>query len=545
MGGILESMFPRVAQRRAEARLAAAAADARAANLRALQSQIERRSAFKAAETNRLNANMPRWTGDLNTWLLTQLPVLRARSRWLCANNPYASSAIGMLCNYVVGTGMVPQAATRYAEKQPDGTIRLVEREAWNDYVDDLWQEWADNVDVTAGPGEESGWWEFQSVVLRRLFEDGEVFIRLLNPKDWPVVPFASEILMPEWVNTYIQKDSQTGNRIVAGIELDRFGRKVAYHFQKAQPDGTSNFASDVRIPATDIIHIFIRHQPRQLRGVPLMVPVLERFYSLDEYADFELISAKIAACFGAFITRPPGDKGDILNKGDGSVAVRDAEGNELTTVEPGMIANLPEGYGVTFAQPQKPGATFDMFTTFHLRALGAGIEGGLSYESLTRDTSRSTFAGGRLAQIMDYQTYRNMQMFLEKRLGVPYRRRWLEAAVESGTVTAPGYFTDAKTRAAWERCDFIHSGWSWGINPVQEVNAATASMRAGITTLADECSYLGRNWKQQLRLQAKINREAAALGIQLAGNPADDGKDDTAAIPDEKDPPTEDIETP
>ncbi len=530
MGGMFDKLFPGFAARRAEARLAAARAEAQAAAYAKLSADLKARSAFKGAETNRLNSHYQRWTGDLNIWLLSQLRTLRERSRWLCANNPYASSAIGILQNYVVGTGMQPQAAVRSVVKDADGQVKLEERDNWNDYVDDVWERWAKNVDLTCGHGEPSSFWEMQTIVLRRLFEDGEVFIRTANPRNWPVVPFASEILMPEWLDETIQKDGTTGNQIIAGIEIDGYGRKVAYHFRRARGDGTTQFATrDIRIPAEEMIHVFIRHQPRQLRGIPLMVPVLERFYSLDEYADFELISAKIAACFGAFITRPAGDSGDILKKADGTVEVKDAEGNILSTVEPGMIANLPEGYGVTFAQPQKPGATFDMFTVFNLRSLGAGIEGGLSYESLTRDTSRSNFAGGRLSQIMDYQTFRAMQKFLEERFGVPYRNRWLEALVASGGIEAPGFLTDPAMRDYWSRCDFIQSGWSWGINPLQEVNAARESMRAGITTLADECSYLGRSWKQQLRLQSKINREANLLSIQLSGNPAHDNVPDDA----------------
>lgn len=527
MGRLFDSIFPGMAAKRAEARMRAVQAEARAAALQAAQAELKARSAFKGAETNRLNSHLPSWTGDLNTWMKTQLKTLRARSRWLCANNAYAKSAVSILNNYVIGTGMLPQASVRDVVKTPDGGREIVERDEWNDYADDLWDDWAENVDLTCGDGEEGSWWEFQKMVMRRLFADGEVFIRTANPKDWPVVPFACEILMPEWLNEYITKDRDTGNQITMGIEVDQWGRKVAYHFRKAKGDGTAPLDNDIRIPASQIIHVFVREQPRQLRGIPFMVSVLERFYSLDEYADFELISAKIAACFGAFITRPAGDSGDILKKDDGTVEVKDAEGNVLSTVEPGMIANLPEGYGVTFAQPQKPGATFDMFTSFHLRALGAGIEGGLSYESLTRDTSRSNFAGGRLAQIMDYQTYRDMQTFFEKRLGRPFRKRWLEAAVSAGALHCPGLLTDPAARRYWERCDFIFSGWSWGINPLQEVNASRESMRAGITTLADECSYLGRSWKQQLRMQRRVNRVAKSYGIQLSGNPADDGTND------------------
>lgn len=523
MKSFLEWALPGVARRRAENRRAAAAADAQAANLRLLEVQLKARSHFKAAEGNRLTNHYPAWDGDLNSWTPTQLKLLRNKSRWLAMNNEYAKSALGILSNYVVGTGMLPQAAVRRAVKHGD-EIEMEDMDGWNDFADDLWEEWSESIDIGCGELDPRGFLELQTMTLRRLFIDGEVFIRVVNPKDWPVVPLACEMLLPEWLNEYISKDPDTGNMIDHGIELDSHGRRVAYHFSKAKGNGAAKFPSDIRLKANEVIHIFKRESPRQLRGVPELAAVMDRVFSLGEYTDFELISAKIAACFGAFITRPAGDSGNVLTNKEGRPQVTDSDGNVVTTVEPGIIANLPEGYGVSFAQPQKPGATFDMFATHNLRAIGAGIGDGLSYEALTRDTSRSTFAGGRLSQIMDYQTFRGLQQFMEKRLGKPIRRLWLEAAVSSGAIEAPGYFESGAMRRFWERCDFIHSGWSWGINPLQEVNAARESMRAGITTLADECSYLGRNWKQQLRMQRKINRVAQRYGVQLSGNPADDG---------------------
>lgn len=508
-------VFPGIAAKRARMRAQTEAAE------------IYVRSAFRSAETNRLNSNWRSWSGDLNTWLASQLRPLRNRSRWLVANTPTASSAIGTLTNYVIGTGMVPQGAVRQmVESIVDGRKKLdaIEMEAWNDYHDDLFIDWAANVDLTCTEDNPGTFYDIQAMALRRWFEDGEVFIRTRAVKSWPNVPFAVEVLMPEWLDEFITKNEDTGNDVFMGVETDKFGRAVAYHFKAAGPDG-STYPSQktVRVPAAEIIHLFIRHQPRQLRGIPPMVAVMEKFFQLDEYVDFELISAKIAACFGAFITTPAGDSGDVVKGANGETQVKDAEGNVLTTVEPGIIGKLPPGYGVTFASPQKPGTTFGMFTEHHQRLQGAGIEFGLSYESVTRDTSKTAYAGGRLSQLMDFQTFRTLQTVFTKKLIIPIHNRWLEAAIASGALVAPGYFMPDPGKEFWQRCDVLTSGWPWGINPLQEVNAARGSMRSGITTLADECSYLGRSWKSQVRLKAKIDRECKRLGVVLDSDPAND----------------------
>lgn len=505
--------------------------------------QLARSAAFKASQTTRLNSNLPSWNGDLNVYLKSELRRIRNRSRWLCCNNPHATSAIGTLTAFAVGTGLVPQSGVRKMVKTvgEDGLARFepVELEAWNDYADDLWHDWSGNVDLTGSPDEPISMYEIQCMALRRWFEDGEVFIRTRAVKGWPHVPFAVEVLMPEWLDETMFKNETTGNDVIMGIEVDKFGRKVAYHFRAADSEGVASINKrSVRVPASEMIHLYIRHQPRQLRGIPPMVSVLERFFHLDEYVDYELIAAKIAACFGAFITTPSGDSGNVVTtqdeNGETSTNVTDAEGNILTTVEPGIIGKLPPGYGVSFAQPQKPGATFGLFTEYHQRTLGAGIEFGISYEAISKDTSKSNFAGGRLAQLSDFQTYRSVQKVLADKLVRPIRNRWMDAAVSSAALTAPGYFMGegiGTGKAFWQRCDILTSGWSWGINPLQEVNASRESMKAGITTLADEAAYLGRDWKSQLRLKAKIDRECKRLKVVINSDAANDKKEQTQNV--------------
>ena len=119
----------------------------------------------------------------------------------------------------------------------------------------------------------------------------------------------------------------------------------------------------------------------------------------------------------------------------------------------------------------------------------------------MTRDTSGQTFAGGRLAQQMDYQAFRPFQDFIARKFCIPVYRRWLAMAVLSRTVIAPGYFENPRF---WEACEFMPPGWSRGINPLHDSNSSIASKEAGITTLAEECAFNGKDWKRQLRLAGR-----------------------------------------
>jgi capsid protein len=133
----------------------------------------------------------------------------------------------------------------------------------------------------------------------------------------------------------------------------------------------------------------------------------------------------------------------------------------------------------------------------------------------MTRDTTGQTFAGGRLSQQMDYQAFRPFQEFVARKFCSPIYRRWLQTAILDGVIIAPGYW---KTPSFWQRHQWLQPSWSKGINPTQDVSASISSMEAGLTTLADECGFAGRDWKEQLRIARKIKAVADQYGLTLRG---------------------------
>ena len=61
------------------------------------------------------------------------------------------------------------------------------------------------------------------------------------------------------------------GNAIRQGIEFDRIGRRVAYHFLRRHPGDSTDpgLAGEmVRVPASEVIHVIDPVEGGQLRGV-------------------------------------------------------------------------------------------------------------------------------------------------------------------------------------------------------------------------------------------------------------------------------------
>lgn len=473
----------------------------------------QERADFKAAEQSRLNAHWSASAGDINAFLKAELPRMRNRSRWLFRNTPGAVSAMNALKMFVIGNGIQQQSRARFRTRV-DGKRVWQELDEFNEDCDDLFDTWSRNADISGSDSSPLGFIDVQNRVLRRWVEDGEVFIQHVVDRRNPSVPLYCQFVEP----TQLDLNKTTGrnnNPVTLGVERNKDTHQpLAYWIG---PIGKSK-----RYPASNLCHLFDPLYPGQARGFPLMHAVTEQFFQLDEYVDAELLACKVAACLCAFIERAPeqSELGDILPDSEGATQATDADGKKLTHMQAAMIANLPHGSKVHITQPQKPSATFQPFTEHIQRKIGAGIEWGLSYEALTRDTSKATFAGGRLAQLMDFQAFTAIQRFFGRRYYSPFRETWLDLAVTGGHLVAPG-FNSPNSKIDYRKHEWIPPGYQYGINPVQEVTAKRERMRAGISTLADECAALGRDWRSTLAQIAREEAEAARLGITLTNDGA------------------------
>ncbi len=79
------------------------------------------------------------------------------------------------------------------------------------------------------------------------------------------------------------------GNVIRQGIEFDRIGRRLAYHFLRRHPGdvtdpgvATGVAGETVRIPASEIIYVIDPVDAGQLRGVSKFAPAIVKCIGLD-----------------------------------------------------------------------------------------------------------------------------------------------------------------------------------------------------------------------------------------------------------------------
>lgn len=320
---------------------------------------------YEAAKRGRRTRNWTAPDSGPNVSTVTSLSILRARSRDLARNNPWARKAIEVLKTNVIGTGIRPNFQKKNA--------RLV----------DSWRMWAETTECDFDG--RMDFYGIQAMVMRNVAEAGECIVRKRVDSSGKF-PIKLQVLESDFLD--MNKDgvrTDSGNYIIAGIEYDPNGKRVAYWLHEVHP--TENrwqnwTAISNRVPVEDVIHVFRPDRPGQVRGVPFGASALLRLRDLDEYEDAQLVRQKIAACFSAFVTST------------GEAAISGSNADQYDRLEPGTIQYLERGESVTFAAP--PGAEgYGEYTKKVLQAIAAGF--GVTYEAMTGDLTNVNFSSGRM----------------------------------------------------------------------------------------------------------------------------------------------------
>jgi lambda family phage portal protein len=431
----------------------------------------EGQRAYAGAAVNRLTGDWSALNTSADSEILTSLRLLRARSRELVRDNEHASNAVRIVQNNVIGTGIGLQAQVVNARGKLQDTA--------NDAIEKAWATWADRKTChTAGL---LGFADIERLVVGQLVEAGEVLVRKIKrPFGGSKIPFALEVIEADrLMDQYQTAKAPNGNSIRMGVEVDEWGRPVAYWLHPNHP-GDYQFASFqpskfIRVAAEEIIHLYIIDRVPQTRGVPWFHAVLKRLHDMGGTVEAEIVAARASANIVGFIKAPEAGAGEDVQSGQ-----------RIIESEPGTFKQLLPGEDFIGFNPSRPNSGLDPFIRFLLRSVAAGI--GVSYESLSRDYSQSNYSSSRLALLDDRDLWRVLQGFVIRNFRAEIHHDWLEAAVLSGELAFPDFYSN---RAKYEAVRFKPRGWSW-IDPTKEVTAYRLAVRAGFMTVGDVISNTG-----------------------------------------------------
>lgn len=408
-------------------------------------------------------SNAPRMSNFLasnigvNTSISSSLTTLRGRSRQAIRNNPLAKSAQGTKTSNMVGTGIRPRFNF---EDNPD--LKKEIQELWDDSVPEL--DWDGTTDFYGQ----------QAIVSNSVFSDGEC-LAMFRPRNRfadLAVPLQVQLIEADHLDVAYSTVLPNGNKVRMGIEYSKIGKRVAHWLHKDHPGEMymDNDGTRVRVPASEIMHVFDPTRPGQQRGLPSSSTILVKLHEIDQCIDAELVRRKTTALFGGFI-RMLGDEDPMDLIGDPIDNTDDVVG-----LEPGTFPVLKPGQDVVFSDPKDVSGSYIAWMRQQLMDLARGW--GITYDQLTGDLSQVNYSSIR-AGLLEFR--RAIQQEQNKTIIFQFCRpivqRWLATAVLSGKVLIPDYLQ--KKRRYHRAISWQPQPWPW-IDPYKDIMGEILEMRAG-----------------------------------------------------------------
>lgn len=444
---------------------------------------------------------------------------LRERARDLYEGGGLARSGPATLTTSVVGWGIHPKP-------QIDGDYLGISDEAREEAERNILREfrlWAENNMCDAE--RQQNFYGLQQLAFLSMLMSGDVFV-LFGMKENQRTPYqttirlleADRICNPDSTGGSESIATESGGRIIDGVEIDREGAVIRYHIASRSPNAGNDsseltwqpieaFGKDTGYPI--VLHIMTWERPEQRRGIPFVSAEIELIKQFSRYMNAELAGKVVSAMLTLFITS---------KEDDGKAGMEDAvnEDEKVTDDElklelaPGAIYDLPPGKDVTTVDPKRSDTQFESFVNTCITVIASSM--GIPKEVLIKKYE-SNYTAARAALLDFWRTVRVYRTRFNAAFNQPIYEQWLSEAVAAGRIEAPGFFDDPAIRQAWCGCSWM--GASMGhVDPLKEVNAAAMRISQNISTQEQEASeYNGNDWSANVRQRKREIEAMRELG--------------------------------
>jgi len=425
------------------------------------------RSPFIAAAHDRLTASWAAGHQAINEELRSDLDALRARARDLAKNNEYARKFMRLVARNVVGpAGFTLQARVQDAPGKPDGLA--------NSAIEAAWARWCKR-----GGAEISGRMTFVDAcraIISAVARDGEALVRLVRGADAANPELlAIQLLDVARLDTARNTARVNGrNAIIMGVEVDAYLRPQAYWI-KDKPDAST--ATAQRLPAVDVLHIFVPETAEQTRGLPWMHAAMIALHDLGEFNRSALLAARKGADTLGWLTTASGDVPPDLLGGSA-----EAEPLRLPqTGDKGYFDVLPDGVEVKPYDSKYPNEVYEPFTKAILRRISSGFD--VAYNGLANDLEGVNFSSIRAGVLEERDQWATLQSWFTDALLEPIYTAWFNAAMLMGTITMPnGTPLPVAKSAKFSAHEWQGRRWSW-VDPIKDIEAARLEIKTGIAS--------------------------------------------------------------
>lgn len=457
--------------------------------------QAKRSSGFFGAEYSRITSSLVSETRHINDIIRWQGHTLLARSRQLAHNNPYGAKFFRMVVNNMCG----PKPF------QLQGRVKTVKKGAPDDFanqaIESGWAGWSrpGNCDFIGRLSLN----DIYRLACRVIARDGECLIRIHEGSHAGPYGIQLQMIDVDRLDFNLNRQISGGNVIHAGVEVDNAGRTVAYHIAKRRPAqwqcGTVAMEYE-RIPAEQMIHLFVPLDPEQVRGVPWVYAALIVLHNLGAFEEAAVIAARVGAAKMGFFERDP-------NFPEETGGERDSQGARIMDAEPGTFEELPLGLKFTGWEPQYPDAQVGPFIKSCLRGVASAL--GVSYHSLGNDLEAVNFSSMRGGILEEREEWMQMQDWFIEHFCQPLYERWLAMATLSGKLRLNGSLDK------YSAVHFQPRRWQW-VDPLKDVQANIEAIQYGLKSRTGVVAEGGEDIEDVYDQLAAETALAEAKGVRI-----------------------------
>ena len=412
------------------------------------------------------NANKDFWnaTSSFETTAMPDRDRLRARARWLSANNAIMDNIDNAIINNVVGNGITLQSITGM--------------KAFDKDVETRFNQWAKDHEVCDSTGRFT-FATLQRMIIKSRMVDGEIFIYFNITKKGLSLQL-------------IESDSLDAGRQDGGIELDHKNKVKKYHFTDANNKPFS-------IKAKNIINFFMPERPTQYRGLTEYKQAILDIKNFSAFQSASIQGARARANIAYAV------------KQNGGVAGYGADApTKIQSINGVNVLYMNKGEDITKLDPDSVATDYVQFSESTIRLIATARK--VSYELAFRDYSKVNFASSRASILQDFKRFDYEQEFLRDYFLQKVYKAWLETEIYAGRVKAPNFDNN--------RTKYLKVKWIMPkrdlVDPLKEITAIEKKIKLNLTSETDMANASGEDYEQILQTKANEIALKEKYGLPL-----------------------------
>lgn len=468
-------------------------------------------SQYKASGRSGVKAWYPL---DINAFFSAFQKNMEDRNAKAVSETAIGSAIINTLVHFVIGQGLEVQSA-------PENFVLNWSDEQLSKFMsqsESLFRMYAGSTRIDHYG--RCSFNQLQSVAFRNILESGDALLhRSYRNGHHDYEPYI-QVLSGKWVRN--PNGEYDNKKVIGGVEFDSVGREKAYYIAQTLDDLTDSFQAkrfEKYNPKSNfeeykLIRLDLR-EANQVRGIPVLMPVLEDIFDLETFKSAYRTKAAVQALLTAVITSEKDAPAPVQSTLENlkNLGVRNDDAPIQTNTDDavdvslgsGNILALNPGEKMDTVESKVPAADYEKYNETELSHIAAGVGGGgIAYEMLLQkynnnySASRATIAGQE-------KKFRDLRDPFALAFCNPVWEQVIDWGIRRGIIEAPGYLEgDWRYKQAVLSCTWIGPS-PININPKDEIEAHIIAIDNGLETKEDVVRELfGKDYEETVQRRRK-----------------------------------------